>query len=160
MDKTCAYCNGPIPKSKGKKPRTYCSARCVRYAYYWRNPQRENERGKRWRAANPEKYKACKERWNKAHPEAVLRHARRARLLWEYGLTHEQYQQMLERCGGLCEICREPMPKGGNLNVDHCHARNKVRGLLCDNCNRGLGAFRDNTELLARAIEYLRRHAA
>lgn len=54
--------------------------------------------------------------------------------------------------GGLCAICREAPA----AHVDHGQATNRVRGLLCFNCNGALGQFRDNTELMLRAVAYLR----
>lgn len=57
-----------------------------------------------------------------------------------------------------CDICSEPAP----LVVDHCHSTGKVRGMLCQHCNRGLGHFRDKPAVMAKAIEYLKEagHAA
>ena len=45
------------------------------------------------------------------------------------------------------------------LNVDHCHITNKVRGLLCHDCNRALGLLKDNTSILSSAINYLQESA-
>jgi len=55
-----------------------------------------------------------------------------------------------------CVICGDDGP----LVVDHCHKTGKVRGMLCNHCNRGLGHFRDDPELLEFAAEYLREMSA
>lgn len=70
-----------------------------------------------------------------------------------YGLSLEDFDALHEIQGGVCAICGKD--KGTTLVVDHCHATNKVRGLLCHPCNRGLGMFKDNARLLANAIAYL-----
>lgn len=77
--------------------------------------------------------------------------------LRKYGLTKGEYDKMYNRQGGLCAICKEWMQPA---NVDHCHDSGKVRGLLCRNCNTGLGAFRDSTRLLAHAMVYLEEHGS
>jgi hypothetical protein len=59
---------------------------------------------------------------------------------------------MLAEQDGLCAICREAPAD----QVDHDHVTNRVRGLLCFNCNGALGQFRDRTELMVRAVAYLR----
>lgn len=73
------------------------------------------------------------------------------------------YNMMLEKQRGVCAICFKPSTKLSNnsntfksLSIDHCHTTNKIRGLLCDNCNQGLGCFFDNIELLEFAIIYLK----
>jgi hypothetical protein len=53
----------------------------------------------------------------------------------------------------VCQICS--LPDRRALNVDHCHTTGKVRGLLCDSCNKGLGMFKDNPDLLTNAVKYL-----
>ena len=58
---------------------------------------------------------------------------------------------------GLCAICGNP-PTGRKHHLDHCHGSGKLRGILCHNCNVGLGHFKDNVELLAKAIEYLKKY--
>lgn len=66
------------------------------------------------------------------------------------------YAELFERQGGLCGICREPMKRP---IMDHCHKTKEVRGLLCSSCNIGLGQFKDEPELLKRAMSYLRDNA-
>ncbi len=74
--------------------------------------------------------------------------------LREYGLTKEAYQEMLDKQDHKCVICRTP-EEDRALCIDHNHSTGKVRGLLCDLCNRGLGQFQDRTDLLLRAVKYL-----
>lgn len=75
-----------------------------------------------------------------------------------YGITLEQYHQMLADQNYRCAICgQEDEVEGRKLAIDHCHTTGKVRGLLCGKCNRGLGLFYDNSKLLQNAISYLAR---
>lgn len=73
-----------------------------------------------------------------------------------YGITLAEYDAMLARQGGRCSICQTTNPGGrGRFHVDHSHCTNVVRGLLCSDCNLGLGKFRDSVALLAAAGRYL-----
>lgn len=72
-----------------------------------------------------------------------------------YRLRTPQVKAMIEEQGGKCAICEKGMDKPC---VDHCHTTMKVRQILCDNCNMGLGQFKDDEDILAKAIEYLRRN--
>ena len=80
----------------------------------------------------------------------------------KYGLTLEQYNSLLKKQNHVCAICNLPETSKHtngtlkNLAVDHCHTTKEIRGLLCDNCNRGLGYFKDNAKSLKTAIEYLK----
>lgn len=74
-------------------------------------------------------------------------------LLWDnYRMRPEDYDRMYQGQGGRCAICH---CEAEELHVDHCHATGFVRGLLCRNCNMGLGSFRDSEASLRRAIAYL-----
>lgn len=74
-----------------------------------------------------------------------------------YGITLEDYYNMLEKQQGECAICGTKEPDGrGRLHVDHCHTTEKVRGLLCFTCNIMLGKAKDSIKILKSAIEYLR----
>lgn len=82
--------------------------------------------------------------------------------LKRYGLTIESYDAMLTAQGGRCAVCKDEGNKQSRWNrmsVDHDHTTGKVRGLLCDNCNRALGLLRDDPELVDEAAAYLRRAA-
>jgi len=65
------------------------------------------------------------------------------------------YDKMLKDQNGGCGICgSKPMNK--RLAVDHCHRTGVIRGLLCQNCNVGIGLFKDNTEIMVSAINYIK----
>ena len=73
------------------------------------------------------------------------------RLKTRYRFSLEEFEIMFNQQQGKCKICNEVK----KLHVDHCHATNKVRGLLCYQCNNGLGCFKDNREIMSKATEYL-----
>jgi hypothetical protein len=99
----------------------------------------------------------CSEQCRRAHVGPAI--ARRSMLKRTYGITVEQYDALVAAQDGHCAICDGTDPGSkGVWYVDHCHKSNAVRGLLCSPCNTGLGHFRDDTHLLARAIEYLTSH--
>lgn len=79
-------------------------------------------------------------------------------VLNRYGVTKEQYAEMLRQQGGGCAICGSSDPgkeSGFKLSVDHCHDTNVIRGLLCKNCNLAIGYFQDNPDLCRRGADYL-----
>jgi len=84
----------------------------------------------------------------------------RFRMKKAYGIELEEYEEMAKAQKGRCAICGgegfELVPGQRSLLViDHCHTTGKVRGLLCHNCNRGLGLFKDSVESLSNAVRYL-----
>lgn len=108
------------------------------------------------------KRQANQERKNNARrgTNRVRRDSMKYRLK-QYGLTIEQYEQMVVDQGGRCAICGEPPnPRGilasASLNVDHSHETGRVRGLLCTTCNQGLGYFKDDEVRLLAAVRYLK----
>lgn len=141
--KTCTKCNTEKPLSeyhKDKHSKTGYTSSC-----------NDCRKAVRTRAGAPKpKYYAEKDRWRK--------------LLKQYGVTEQRYQEMFDAQNGVCAICENPeMDKYANgtirdLSVDHCHNTGKVRGLLCNKCNNAIGKFKDDTEILKRAINYLVKH--
>jgi len=91
-------------------------------------------------------------RYQDGHPEMRL-----AQRVKQYGLTLDDYKELQKKQNGKCAICGAEIgnSEGDRLYVDHNHKTGKVRGILCSNCNIGIGKFHDNISLLKRAIEYL-----
>jgi len=112
-------------------------------------------RNRIWKTRNPEKL-AAYERNRPRKPAAVRRDEQLRR---EYGIDLARYDELVKQQRGLCAICQEaPMPVPGKeiaLYVDHCHTTNKVRGLLCQNCNFAIGHMKDDVARLRAAIAYL-----
>lgn len=120
---------------------------------------------------NPKGYcRDCEARYQRQYAESTTGRESRGRasskwsaknhayfLNYRYGITAEQYDTMLAHQGGVCAICgaSEPGGKARVWHVDHCHTSNRVRGLLCGPCNRGLGQFRDDIDRLKTAVRYL-----
>lgn len=82
-----------------------------------------------------------------------------------YGMTGEQYGQMLADQCGLCAICKRPETAMANgkpkvMHVDHCHKTGVVRALLCNNCNPMLGHAKDDIETLRAAADYIEHHTS
>lgn len=84
-------------------------------------------------------------------------------ILHRFKMSADDYYSMLEKQNGLCAICKKPetqLKKKYNkvkmLSVDHCHSTGKIRGLLCHQCNAGLGSFKDSVTYLASAIDYIK----
>ena len=84
----------------------------------------------------------------KVTKQQLISHRRR-----EYGLTEEEYNNMVLSQNNMCAICNKPSDR--TLHIDHDHVTGKVRGLLCFNCNLGIGLLQEDLVVLNRAIEYL-----
>lgn len=121
-------------------------------AYYQRNKNKIHRWNNKWRKNNLEKVRAKERSWR----EKNLERARDKERKNKYGMEPGTYKRMWEEQDGECIICNRV---GQLLIVDHDHKTNKVRGLLCQSCNSGLGLFKDSIELLNKAINYLNIYA-
>lgn len=112
------------------------------------------------RQANPEKYRQYDAKKNrKLDPKKKAEYTHAAWIKKNYGVTREQYQEMLSRQNGCCAICGNN-PGKWRLSIDHCHKTGAVRALLCRACNGGIGLLKDDTSLLTKAIEYLNSYSS
>lgn len=77
----------------------------------------------------------------------------------KYGITPEEYNALFDAQKGCCKVCDTHQTElKRKLCVDHCHDTGRVRGLLCDGCNLGLGKFKDDYDLVLKAAEYLKKY--
>jgi len=75
----------------------------------------------------------------------------------KYGISPAQYQYMLDQQGGVCAICKQPPESDSlNLDLDHNHRTDVIRGLLHSSCNRALGLLKDNPDIILAASYYVR----
>ena len=82
--------------------------------------------------------------------------SRTVHLKSKYGLTPEKWQEMFDAQQGCCAICQKHQSEfRRKLDTDHCHETGKIRGLLCENCNKAIGLFSNNPSLCNKAMEYL-----
>lgn len=108
------------------------------------------------RVAKPEHHRRVQQAWRDNNPDKVRELYRRSNLKKNFGITLEDYEEMLEAQAHGCAICgREDDDQGRNLHVDHCHATGAIRGLLCTPCNQSLGKMSDSPDLLRLAATYL-----
>ena len=108
--------------------------------YYWNHREQRRDGHRRWAAT---------------HGDYLREKETRNRLMRDFGLTKEQYDSLHEQQNGKCAICGNACSSGRRLAVDHSHKTKGVRGLLCGNCNLGLGKFKDSAELMKKAAAYL-----
>lgn len=124
---------------------------------YNRNRRKNNISGcldkeREYKAINKDKLYSQNKEWKKANPEKVAIVERRSLLKTRYGMSLSDYDDLLASQNNSCAICK------GNkrMVIDHCHKTNKVRGILCNTCNRGIGLLQDRVEILQSAISYLK----
>jgi hypothetical protein len=139
--------------------------------------RKNRERSAKYRRENPEKWKEI-DRRAKAKQRSIpenLDRIREYQLRYReenrralsdkerqrrFGITPKKYAELFSQQNGACAICKKPetatrMGKVKALSVDHCHSTNIVRGLLCSDCNTGIGKLKDDVSIMQSAINYL-----
>lgn len=125
----------------------------------YKDKEKDRARKREWYKNNKEYFK----QYAQENAETIAKNFRLSHVKRKYNLDAEEYLQMLLDQDNKCLICKQPetnkTAKGDirPLSVDHCHTSGRVRGLLCNQCNAGLGNFKDNLESLRSAVEYLSR---
>ena len=118
---------------------------------------------RRWRERNPEQAKLLsrhsrskdKDKWNAVGREIYWPKRRYAK----YGLTKETWEALFDSQGRRCAVCKSETPVGKRWHTDHNHVTNKVRGILCHNCNVTLGLVHDSVAHLNSLVNYLQEKA-
>lgn len=145
--KICPKCNVPKEDSEFNKDVS------TEDALAWQCRKCHSEYRKNLHLDNPEKRRTSNKNWRQTHLVGYKKISRKSRLKKVYGLSVEMFDRMIIEQSGNCKICESLMVRP---NVDHCHATGKVRGLLCHNCNAGVGLFKDSPKILISAARYLK----
>jgi ERCC4-type nuclease len=131
------------------------------------NKEKINKRRKQYQKDNREeineKAKLYKIQWCIDNKEEIKEYNKNRKneqkkrfLIKKYGITQEQYNELYNKQEGKCAICKKHQSELKQaLGVDHNHKTGKIRGLLCSKCNRGLGYFNDNKDIVNSAGNYL-----
>lgn len=120
--------------------------------FYWKEPKFD----KKTRADRA----AYMREWQRAARAADPDYGKNTDLKRLYGVTLDWYKEQQAKQSGVCAICNKPETsvirgKTLSLAVDHCHDTGKVRALLCNSCNQGIGMLKHDRDLLQKAIAYL-----
>jgi hypothetical protein len=143
---TCIDCY--VEREKARYHANKAKHKAKRVAYGLKNKERIREKATEWYRQNKEKAKKrINENYNENKEVIILK-----RKLKRHNLTIQQLEIMKNKCNDLCQICGKGSDK---ICIDHNHINGKVRGLLCNNCNSGIGFLRDDVKILKSAISYL-----
>lgn len=110
--------------------------------------------GKRYTGGRVGVCKACKYEQRKTWYQSKVGYYRSLRCIREYGITLEQKEKIRLDQGKKCAICKKEITLSQS-KVDHNHITRKVRGILCNNCNTGIGHLKEDVKILKEAILYL-----
>ncbi len=133
----------------GYRPECKACNLATRRAKYLENPRPYIDRVLKWQRENRERYLERMREYNSTPAKQVSN--RKSHLKRKYGLTLDAFDALLASQGGGCAICGKPEVD----NVDHDHETGDVRGILCWNCNVGIGQFEDDEDRLASAMAYV-----
>ena len=157
-----------FPFRKDDVLRGECKECNAEYHVNWskNNIERSREIKAKYAKANPEKHRGNIENdnrrskgWREKNPEASKLNIRKAHLLKAYGLSLEDYDNMLEEQDNSCSICKtKDTGKRKHFCIDHNHETGKVRALLCGNCNLIVGMIERGPEIIESAKIYVHNH--
>jgi len=155
-----AYSKAYYEKNKEARKDYYKKNKGARRAYdkdyYKKNKEAKSAYDKAYREENKEALEARRKAYYEKNKEARRAYNKALSLLKKYGITLVEKKKMMNEQGNKCKICLQEFNDKVVSCVDHCHSTEKIRGLLCRNCNAGLGFFKDDTKILIKAIEYLK----
>jgi hypothetical protein len=161
--KACRECYLKPIKASGSKACSKCGVVKTESEYSKRRGGRMRsvcmtcnaEQARKWRASNPNKYRDQKANHDKTKVGRIAVRRRRLRKMFPEKCSRFHQELAIKAYETeKCEICECDL--NGSGHVDHCHKTGEFRGILCTNCNNGLGRFKDSPELLSKAAKYLK----
>lgn len=154
---TCAECNNPIKDSN--KICTKCKVLKPLWSFNKDKSRKDGYYNRCRECTKAEgKTEASRARVRRYHKKLTKKERLRRRLKYMYKMSLDDYDKLFKGQNGVCAICKLP-EVNQRLCVDHDHKTGDVRGLLCDNCNKGLGHFFDNIDNLNIAVSYLQKRS-
>lgn len=117
--------------------------------------ERQRENSRKWRKKFADKKRASDRNWRAKKDPEYLKLSSRLGILNNYGLTMDDYNEMMKDQNNVCAICGKPPKKDKNLSIDHDHETGLIRGLLCFRCNFGLSYFGEDLDTIEKAFIYL-----
>lgn len=110
-----------------------------------------------WNSIYPGICKSCKAKKSKEYRNnGGINYSRNKSFKYKYGITLEQYEQMLINQNNCCITCKNEFNDENKPDVDHNHKTGKVRGILCHRCNLAIGYLREDEDILWNVLEYLK----
>ena len=158
-EKVCSKCGVTKPLSEyyrdpacrdGHRPDCKVCNRAAQKARREANPDPGRARAREWQRRNRDRYRANQQSYAESGRKRVA--DRKSYLKRTYGISVEEYDEMLAAQDGVCAICGRRPRDDISLHVDHCHVTGRLRGLLCFRCNNGLGDFGHDPALLQAAL--------
>ncbi len=147
MDKFCSKCNEVKPEMayfKYKKSKDGLQVNCKICTY---------KNLKQWRKKNPDKVKKIAKTFRTQNENGYYNSFYKSK----YKISFDYYNELVKKQDSKCKICGiDQSELDRRLAVDHCHETGKVRGLLCGNCNKGIGNLQESVMILESAITYLK----
>lgn len=157
--KHCSKCGYSKPitdfhknKSSNDGYRNVCKE-CLKI-YFVDYYKKNKEKIRRYQKDNPDIHNKANEKYNRKPTSKKKR--RGISYMYKYGITEKDFNDMFLKQKGRCAICGvSQLDIEYRINIDHCHETGIVRGLLCRRCNTALGHFKDDVDIMQRAIDYL-----
>jgi len=152
-DKLCSYCKVcDLARSKAYREKNKEKLKEYSKKYYQKNKAILKEKQKLYAEKTKGKTIDYKKKWREENSEKEYFY----NLKGKYGITEEQLEHIKNSFNYSCMICGiEEKDLERKLCIDHNHTNNQVRGVLCSSCNLGIGNFKDDINLIEKAIQYL-----
>jgi len=160
-------------RKDGRNPYCLECSRLLGKEYYSRNKEKTKIRTQKWHKANPEKTRESLRRYRQKHiqyfrdykraeyvrnKDRVITILRDNKFRKKFGISLSERDRLAEVQDRKCAICgKHESEMTRRLAVDHDHVTRKIRGMLCNNCNLGLGHFKSDIDLLKKALNYIER---
>ena len=161
--KTCTKCGVTKPlfefyDNKAAKSGKFSACRKCCKIYRILNKARKIEYDQKRYAENADQLKTYQKQYKAENPDKIKQNRNKYHLKKRYGLSPQEKQSMLDDQNNCCAICKIEFDDAKATHVDHNHDTNELRGILCRNCNLGLGHFKDSKNLILDAVKYLTRY--